>query len=279
MERYVELRRPAGRLRGMLHLPERPAFRPPWPAVALFHGFTGSRMEARFLFVSFSRLLARQGIASARFDFMGSGESDGEFQDVTLSGEIADAGAVLDWLARVPGVDPRRLLLLGLSAGGTVAGCLAGDAAVADAGAGGRGIQLRGLVLWSAAGEISERIRERAEALRERAASQGQGGPGGAAHRDPLDYGGLRIGQNYLADAFEVRVLERSAAYPGPVLVAFGTSDQVVAPQVSLRYGELYGPRASLLPIQGAGHVFESAAWRGELFAATLEFILQQARL
>ena len=261
MEKYVELHRPSGRMRGMLHLPERPAFRPPWPAVALFHGFTGSRMEARFLFVSFSRLLAGQGIASARFDFMGSGESDGDFQDVSLSGEIADAQAVLGWLERVRGVDRRRLLLLGLSAGGTVAGCLAGD----------RGEEVRGLLLWSPAGEISERIREKADALREAARSSAP------TDRDPMDYGGLRIGQRYLADAAEVQVLRRSSAYPGPVLVAYGTSDQVILPEVALRYGELYGSRARLVPIQGAGHVFESAAWREQLFRSSLEFIRRAA--
>ena len=204
MENCVELARPAGRMRGMLHLPQRLDFRPPWPAVALFHGFTGSRTEARFLFVSFSRLLARHGIASARFDFMGSGESDGEFQDMTLSGEIADAGAILDWLGRVHGVDRRRLTLLGLSAGGTVAGCLAGD----------RGTEVRGLVLWAPAGEISERIRERAEALRQAVASSAP------AARDPMDYGGSRVGPGYLADAAQVQVLQRSCAYAGPVLVS-----------------------------------------------------------
>jgi pimeloyl-ACP methyl ester carboxylesterase len=262
MEKYVELARPSGWMRGMLHLPERPAFSPPWPAVALLHGFTGSRMEARFLFVSFSRLLARQGIASARFDFMGSGESDGEFQDMTLSGEIADAGAILDWLGRVRGVDGRRLLLLGLSAGGTVAGCLAGD----------RGGEVRGLVLWSPAGEISERIREKREALPQEARSSAP------TDRDPMDYGGLRIGQRYLSDAAELQVLRRSSAYPGPVLVAFGTADPVVPPEVARRYGQLYGPRVRLVPIQGAGHVFESAAWREQLFRSSLEFILAQAQ-
>jgi pimeloyl-ACP methyl ester carboxylesterase len=257
MEKYVEIARPAGRLRGMLHLPERRAFRPPWPAAALFHGFTGSRMEARFLFVAFSRLLARNGIASARFDFLGSGESDGEFQDVTLSGQIADAGAVLDWLARRRGVDRRRLVLLGLSAGGSVAGCLAGD----------RGSEVRGLVLWSPAGEISERIREKAEAL------QGADRSAAPPDRDPLDYGGLRIGPRYLSDAAELQAMRRSSAYAGPVLVAYGTADTVVPPEAARRYGELYGPRARLVEIQGAGHVFESVAWRERLFRESLEFI------
>ena len=264
MERYVEIARPAGLLRGMLHLPDRAAFRPPWPALALFHGFTGSRTEARFLFVSFSRLLARNGVASARFDFMGSGESDGEFQDMTLSGEIADAGAILDWLGRVGEVDRRRLLLLGLSAGGTVAGCLAGD----------RAAEVSGLLLWSPAGEISERIQERVEALRAAAASAALSSPA----RDPADYGGLRVGQGYVSDAAGLQVMRRSAAYGGPVLVAFGTSDTIIAPEVARGYGELYGPRASLVPIQGAGHVFESAAWREELYRRSLDFVLLHAR-
>jgi pimeloyl-ACP methyl ester carboxylesterase len=223
-------------------------------------------MEARFLFVAFSRLLVRHGIASARFDFLGSGESDGEFQDMTLSGEIADARAVLAWLGRVRGVDRRRLLLLGLSMGGTVAGCLAGE----------RAREVRGLLLWAPAGEISERIQERAEALRgqhERPEDSGAAGP-----RDPLDYGGLRIGPRYLADARETRVLQASAAYTGPVLVAFGTSDQTVPPAVARRYGELYGPRARLVAIEGAGHVFEGAAWREELFAGSLRFIQEAVR-
>jgi pimeloyl-ACP methyl ester carboxylesterase len=55
--------------------------------------------------------------------------------------------------------------------------------------------------------------------------------------------------------------------------VAFGTSDPVVPPEVARRYGELYGPRARLVPIEGAGHVFESAVWREELFRHSLEFL------
>jgi pimeloyl-ACP methyl ester carboxylesterase len=125
-------------------------------------------------------------------------------------------------------------------------------------------------VLWSPAGEISERIREKAEALREAARSAAP------ADRDPMDYGGLLVGQPYLADAAQVQVLRRSSAYPGPVLVAFGTADTTIPPEVARRYGELYGPRARLVSIQGAGHVFESVAWREQLFRSTLEFIQTQ---
>ena len=93
-----------------------------------------------------------------------------------------------------------------------------------------------------------------------------------------MDYGGLRIGPGYLADAAQVQVLRRSSAYTGPVLVAFGTSDPVVPPEVARRYGELFGPRARLEPIPGAGHVFEGAAWREQLFRSSLEFIREASR-
>lgn len=74
----------------MLHLPE---VEPPFPALALFHGFGGTRVEPHRLFVKISRLLAREGVASLRLDFRGSGESEGDFQSMTLSGEIKDAKA------------------------------------------------------------------------------------------------------------------------------------------------------------------------------------------
>ncbi len=49
-------------------------------------------------------------------------------------------------------------------------------------------------------------------------------------------------------------------------------------PTVARRYGELFGARARLAPIQGAGHVFEGAAWREELFRHSLEFIREEGK-
>jgi pimeloyl-ACP methyl ester carboxylesterase len=261
MERYVEIRRPGGLMRGMLHLPSRERFRPPWPAVALYHGFSGHRIESGFLFVGFSRLLAAQGIASVRFDFLGSGESDGRFEDITLSSEIEDAHGVLDFLSARRGIDRGRLFLLGLSMGGSIAGCLAGA----------RPAEVRGLLLWAPAGEMRERIQERKEA-----GSSFSPIPA-AAPRDPMDLGGLRIGDRFMLDAAQVRVLESSARYPGPVLLVHGTSDESVPPDVSRRYAELYGGRARLVWIEGADHTFKGLAWRGELCRASLGFIREHA--
>ena len=85
------------------------------------HGFTGNRIEAHFIFVKAARALAQAGIAAFRFDFRGSGESGGRFEDMTVPGEIADARTAVQVLARQPRMDRARIGILGLSLGGMVA--------------------------------------------------------------------------------------------------------------------------------------------------------------
>ncbi len=105
-------------LTGSLFLPER-ADRPV-PGVVFLHGFTGSRMEPGYLFPRAARVLAAAGIASLTFDFRGSGESDGEFVNVTVPGEIKDAHRALDFLKNTTGIDTARVGLLGYGLAGRV---------------------------------------------------------------------------------------------------------------------------------------------------------------
>src|SRR5215831_11612603 len=79
------------------------------PGVVFFHGFTGDRMESHWIFVKCARALARHGIASLRFDFYGSGESDGEFSEVTLPGEVSDAETAVSFFRGQRGIAPDAL--------------------------------------------------------------------------------------------------------------------------------------------------------------------------
>src|SRR5437867_8314985 len=116
METFVQFpNRSKKWLRGVIHRPERARARRGGPGVVFFHGFTGDRMESHWMFVKCSRALARAGIASLRFDFYGSGESDGEFPEITLRGEISDALAAVEFFRRQEGIDSRRIGLVGLS--------------------------------------------------------------------------------------------------------------------------------------------------------------------
>ena len=52
--------------------------------------------------------LAAQGIGSARFDFYGNGESDGEFEDMSFDGLHTDAQDIFAWAAQQPYVDSEK---------------------------------------------------------------------------------------------------------------------------------------------------------------------------
>ncbi|MDP1581706.1 MAG: alpha/beta hydrolase [Candidatus Didemnitutus sp.] len=125
------------------------------PLVVLAHGFTGNKSENGRLFVSTARALAAAGLDALRFDFMGSGDSSGEFAAMSPASEIADLHAVLDW-ARRRGW--RRAGLLGLSMGGAVAICAAAERPVGE---------IAAVCTWSSVPSFAFWMRHRAPAARQ----------------------------------------------------------------------------------------------------------------
>ncbi len=83
--------------------------------------------------------LAALRCAVMRFDYYGTGDSEGAGPDVTLSGLLTDTGTAMDELCRRAGT--RDVMLVGLRAGATVACLLRSDGVDAE---------LRKLVLWDA---------------------------------------------------------------------------------------------------------------------------------
>ncbi len=80
------------KLVGILHVPIGMKRGEKASGIAMFHGFTGNRTEAHRLFIHVARALSDSGFVVLRFDFRGSGDSDGEFDDMTVPGEVSDAG-------------------------------------------------------------------------------------------------------------------------------------------------------------------------------------------
>ncbi len=103
---------------GILH---RPLQAKNVPAVVICPGFAGNKCGKFRIFVTLGKELAKKGIAVLRFDYRGSGDSEGEFGDITLEGKISDTLACLKFLANDPQIDASRLGLLGRSLGGAIA--------------------------------------------------------------------------------------------------------------------------------------------------------------
>jgi uncharacterized protein len=251
MENLVEFRNRRGKLlRGMIHRPNLLSRGRRVPGVVFFHGFTGDRMESHWIFIKCARALALQGIASLRFDFYGSGESEGEFREMTLAGEIADALAAVSFLRRQKGIDPDRIALCGLSMGGAVAACAAQRA------------RARALALWSAVADT--RI------FLNLARSLARPFPGPSRN---LEYDAREVSSRFLKEVVKVKPVQAIARYRGPTLIIHGDADD----SVPCAHAEMFF-RASPAPIKekfilgGADHTFTSIAWERQVMDWTLDW-------
>ena len=254
METFVQFpNRSKKWLRGVIHRPERARARRGGPGVVLFHGFTGDRMESHWLFVKCSRALARAGIASLRFDFYGSGESEGEFSEVTLQGEIADARSAIEFFRRQKGINPERIGLLGLSLGGAIAASVAGPARVAA------------LALWSALAHPAE-----LRALAETAASPIPDGDGAR------EYSGHLVSSQFLENIEKVEPLKAVGHFKGPTLIIHPEKDEYLP--VSHAEGYFQASAAAIKEkavIPGADHTFTSVAWEREVIERTVDWFVK----
>ncbi len=102
-----------------------PAGRGPFPAVVLISGSgPQDRHSTIFVHEPFALIadhLARNGIATLRYDERGVGTSTGRYATATVSDLAADAEAVFRKLRSTPEIDKARVGLLGHSEGGIIA--------------------------------------------------------------------------------------------------------------------------------------------------------------
>ncbi len=232
MEEQIDFHRDGYRLFGMLHRPEGTAR----GAVLFLHGFGGHRAEAGRLFVRTARRLLSRGIASLRFDFAGSGDSEGEDTDSTILSQLEDAVVAFQLLQGTTRSEPSALGVLGYSLGGAVAALLCAR------------VTFQTLVLWAPVsdplGNFSEHLEMKPEEL-----LQLQG----------YDVGHRQVSSQFIGELPKLRPLEAVRQFRGRLLTIHGTDDQVVLPYNSDRYAQAAQGTAretGRVDIEGAGHSF-----------------------
>ncbi len=100
----------ACRLFGVLHAPNGQGSLARHKLGMLFCSpFAEEKMIAHRVFVNIARSLAREGITCLRFDFMGEGDSEGNFEDSTIKTRLSDISAALSILAEETGVGKQDL--------------------------------------------------------------------------------------------------------------------------------------------------------------------------
>lgn len=118
---------------GVLHQPEVPTS---MPAFVFCHPFGEEKLWTHRVFVSFARRLAAAGYPVLRFDYMGHGDSGGDFSDASLSTARSDVRCAVEYVRHA--TKAPAVCLLGLRWGATVASLVAEDLP-----------DLKHLILWT----------------------------------------------------------------------------------------------------------------------------------
>ena len=255
MERPIVFYNKGQQLNGVLHSPK--ASDTPCPAVAFFHGFTGTKVEPHRIFVKTARELAAIGFYALRFDFRGSGDSEGDFSEMTIGGESSDAIKSIDVLAAMPGIDTERIGILGLSMGGCVAACVSGQDK-----------RVKSTVMWA---PLSDDPPDRKQEILER------------SKHTPTPEEIAQSNANVVGKAFYEELPEISPSaliqqFTGPLLVIHGSGDETVPVSHGKRYHELMCGRDALTKLEiidKGDHTFNTVAAEQAVIAKSVAWFQQ----
>jgi len=225
------------KLFGVLHLPKAKG---KFPCVVMFHGFTGHKAEAHFLFTKMARKFAEAGIAAFRFDFRGSGDSEGKFENMTIGTEISDGRAAVEFIKKHANINKDKIGLLGLSMGGFVAAYLSSVIP-----------GVKSVVLWSAVAEYRKVL---SKILKIDLRSK--------KRLNPIDLGGMTVGRKFykailLYDGLNLTSINE---YENPLLIVHSDNDGAVPFSDSSLYYKVAGSCVKeVKKIKGGGHTYEHA--------------------
>nr|WP_314901420.1 alpha/beta fold hydrolase [uncultured Deefgea sp.] len=220
-------------------------------AVLMLHGFTGNRIEFTYFFVQLSRVLAARGIAVFRFDFLGCGESDGEFADISVASQVAQTQHLLAHLAAHYPQYSRHVL--GFSMGGLVAL----QTALADMEA------IQTMTLLAPAANLAQLVESVASANSV------------AQRADCIDFLALEISQTFRQELAQLAPFSGLAMLNIPTLVVHGETDQAVPVEIGEQVAACL-PQATFEAWPNADHTFARKEQRLRLGERVADFVLSQ---
>lgn len=241
MKQMIEIKRDSLTLSGMEHFPDNQV---DVPAVVIVPALLGTKVEPHRLLRKISVLLETIGVASLRFDLAGSGESDGEFEDATITSQVLDTESAIDRLRTDPRVDPQRIGLLGISMGGIIAACAAGR----------RADQVERVALLSPWVSIAPTV-ERIVANRPK-----------NRNMNYFDYNGNRFGLSFGLDVANWDIDGTAGQFKGKLLIVQGTGKgEVQWNDVATFHRNAYDGRGQIVAIDGANHMFDGYIWEQQV--------------
>lgn len=230
---YQELESNGYTLRGLFTVPSNQEFD---NIVVMFHGYTGHKNENGYLFKQITDCILPLGLASLRFDFMGSGDSDGEFSDMTFLTEIEDAKRIIEYAYELN--HGRPIILLGFSMGGAVASRV--SLLYKD--------KIEKLILLSPAGCMDK-------------SAQTTFSTHPVDENGNVDLGGYYLNQKFLHSFDDLNLYQDIETFFAPVLLIHGEEDLAVPIAYGEKYHTLY-PNNTFYRIAGSPHCYTKVPYR-----------------
>lgn len=209
----------------------------PFPAVVMLHGTGSNKDEAGGGYLLTAPALAKAGIASIRFDFIGNGDSKADYINYNFTSAVSDTNAAFDYMAGLKSIDPNRIGVMGWSQGGTIAMLAAGH-----------NRSFRSVVCWAGAPDL--KLIGTAENY-EIAKANGY-------YELTFDWRpSLKLGLQWFEEVYNTDVLQVFSNSSAPVLAINGAMDTVVDPVNAQRIVDASSNKNSrVLLIEGADHTF-----------------------
>ncbi len=200
------------------------------------HGFRG-RKENSDRICEFAEKMNELGLGVIAFDFTGSGESDGEFSDITLTRQAQDLKTVIDFAYHTY---KKPIILLGRSMGGSTV--LAGGA---------EDSKVKGFILWSTPIELQQTFTRVMEEAYEQLIK-------GKTVNINDESGAYYIKPTFVDDFYQHNMDEYlKKIHNRPVLIVQGQDDKVVA-VYNARYMFNRLCNAEMVIVDEADHRFEN---------------------
>lgn len=229
-------------LRGIINRPE---IESKVPCIIFCHGFMGNKVGHNFMFVKIARILEKLGVASIRFDFAGSGESDGDFKYVTISEEAEDCSVILKFSNSLDYIDKTNINILGFSMGGAIAVITASNYS---------GMIKNSILISPAFNMYDIFVNEiKGDRLYE------------FLNKGYINFENNELDKKAIEDASDYNFFNYLKNINGNVLILHGTDDESVPPLYSKKIEKLLGNKALLQFITGADHCYSSPFYYQQL--------------
>lgn len=234
-------------LAGTLTIPEN--YTKTTPIVVMVSGSGAQNRDEELFehkpFAVIADFLARNGVASLRYDDRGYGESTGDRTNATTENYASDAEAVVNWIKKQKRFG--KTGLLGHSEGGMIAYMLGAKKGVLDFIISIAGPSTNGAEILDYQNKL---------ALMKTGMAESQAGEYAVNARKQLESDPSMIWMHYFLQYDPAKDLQNLRV---PSLIIYGEKDQQVPPSLNLEKARKYAPKATVKCYPGLNHLMQEA--------------------